>query len=229
MIGIIGAMDIETEDYKKAAENMSVRRISGIDFVTGKICGKDVVFAEGGCGKVNAAICAEAMILAFSPEIIINSGVAGGLDKRLSVADIAVANSVVQYDIDITALGEEPGLISKINKVHINCDKRACELLAAEAAAIDGTTVVVGTIATGDTFLSDDNRKRYISSQFGAVAGEMESGAIGHVCFANNVKFGIIRAISDNADGSAPKSYIAFKRTAADKTIRIVTEFIKKY
>lgn len=36
-----------------------------------------------------------------------------------------------------------------------------------------------------------------LRNEFGAICGEMEGGAIGHTCAANNVKFAVLRSISD--------------------------------
>lgn len=226
MIGIIGAMDVEIHELKKLAENPAVETISGIDFISGTILGKSAVIAKCGCGKVNAALCTEAMILKFSPEAIINTGVAGGLEKSLGIADIVVATDVVQHDYDTTPLGEPAGYISHINTVKIPCDRRICSLLTDAASILGGTKVINGIIATGDQFLNGTEQKKKIINTFGAAAGEMEGGAIGHVCYANNVPFGVIRAISDNADGSSHMDFEQFTEIAAAKTIEIIKQFI---
>lgn len=229
MIGIIGAMDIETEGFKTLMGDYTAETVSGIDFIKGKIHERDVVAAKCGCGKVNAALCAEAMILKYSPEVIINSGVAGGLSKNLCVGDVAVASDVVQHDYDTTPLGEPLGYLSKINTVKIPCDRKVCELLALAAKQLENTSVAEGTIATGDQFINGREQKDKIIHNFGAVAAEMESGAIGHVCFANGVRFGALRAISDNADGSSHIDFGKFMKIAADKSIKIIEYFIKNY
>lgn len=229
MIGIIGAMDIETDGIKQLIENCSTETISGIKFFSGEICGKDVVAAKCGAGKVNAALCAEAMILKYHPECIINSGVAGGLSKKLNVTDIAIAENVVQHDCDTTPFGEPLGFLSHINTVKIPCSEKIVKTLYDAAQKLDNTTVVCGTIATGDQFINCNEKKQKIIKNFDAVSTEMEGGAIGHVCYANGVDFGVLRAISDNADGSSHMDYREFMIAAADKSIRIIKYFIEKY
>ncbi|MBQ3471198.1 MAG: 5'-methylthioadenosine/adenosylhomocysteine nucleosidase, partial [Clostridia bacterium] len=66
-IGIIGAMDIEVQVLKNLMDSAKIEKISGIEFYSGKINGADTVVAVAGVGKVNAAVCAEAMILKYSP------------------------------------------------------------------------------------------------------------------------------------------------------------------
>ena len=229
MIGIIGAMDIEIEGLKSLIENTEAEKVSGLEFIKGKIFEKDVVIAKCGCGKVNAALCTEAMILKYNPDVIINTGVAGGLDKRLNIADIAVADFVCQHDYDTTPLGEPRGFLSQIDIIKIPCSKKVCEKLENAAKKLENTTVVTGTVASGDQFLNSMDIKNEIVAEFGAVAGEMEGGAIGHVCYANNVDFGVLRAISDNADGSSHMDFGKFTEIAAAKTISVLTDFIKEF
>ena len=229
MIGIIGAMDIEIKGLKAIIENPESEIISGLEFISGTIFGKDTVIVKCGCGKVNAALCTEAMILKYNPDVIINTGVAGGLNKNLNIADIAVADFVVQHDYDTTPLGEPLGFLSQIDIIKIPCAKKVCDTLEIAAKKLENTNVVTGTIASGDQFLNSMEQKNKIIDNFAAIAGEMEGGAIGHVCYANNVDFGVLRAISDNADGSSHMDFGKFTEIAAEKTITVLSEFIKNY
>ena len=62
-IGIIGAMQMEVDDLKAAIRDAKTERISGVEYTAGSLCGREVVVAACGIGKVFAAVCAEAMIL----------------------------------------------------------------------------------------------------------------------------------------------------------------------
>lgn len=228
MIGIIGAMAIEVDGIASAMDNMEVHEIASMKFYKGILCGKETVAAQCNPGKVNAAICTQTMIMNFSPDIIINTGVAGGVDAELGIGDVAIGTDSVQYDMDTTALGEPLGYISGINTVHIPCDKKISALLA-ECAADGGNKVKLGTIATADRFLNDEDIKKSISEKFGAIAAEMEGGAIGHTSYANSVPYGILRVISDNADGSSDMDFPTFCKIAAEKSIKICKLFAEKY
>ena len=63
MTGIIGAMKIEIEALNAQMENRQTRTVSGIEFTSGTLCGREVVTAVCGIGKVFAAMCAQTMIL----------------------------------------------------------------------------------------------------------------------------------------------------------------------
>ena len=72
--GIIGAMKVETDSLKAKVENATRETISGIEFVSGTLCGVPVVIAQCGIGKVFAAMCAQTMILRFGATRIIKIG-----------------------------------------------------------------------------------------------------------------------------------------------------------
>ncbi|MEE0968894.1 MAG: 5'-methylthioadenosine/adenosylhomocysteine nucleosidase, partial [Clostridia bacterium] len=192
-VGIIGAMKCETEALVGMLENGSSERISGVEYFIGSLKGHEVVIATCGIGKVFAAICTQTMILRYSPDIIINTGVAGTLTDRLSVCDIAVSSDVVQHDMDTSAIGDPVGLISGINIIKIPSDKALTAKVISCAEEL-GLHAESGTVASGDIFVAEEGRKRYIKEKFEAIACEMEGAGIGHVCYVNSLPFVVIRA-----------------------------------
>jgi len=224
-IGIIGAMQMEVDNLKEAMANQSTEVVSGITFVSGNIGEAEVVAAVCGVGKVFAAICAEAMILKFNPDMIINIGVAGTLTKDLSVLDVAVASDVFQHDMDTSALGDPVGLISGLNQIFFPTDEKMRTLLC-EVLKDKGIHYVIGTIATGDLFMHVPEKKVQVRQDFGAIAAEMEGGSIGHVCTVNQVPFAVLRSISDGDGGAI--DYQTFAERAAIVSIEVVLEFISR-
>lgn len=202
MIGIIGAMSVETDALKAMVEHAKKETVSGVEFVRGTIADKEVVVAQCGIGKVFAALCAEAMILRYEVTKILNVGVAGSLSPRLGLLDIAVSDAVVEHDMDTSPLGDPVGLISGINIVKIPASEPLA-LRVKEAAEAMKKHCVIGTVASGDQFIADSERKAFITKQFDAIACDMEGAAIGHVCYVNHVPFAVIRSISDNASEEA--------------------------
>ena len=226
LIGIIGAMDIEVDALISSMSSTEEKVISSVRFVKGKLFDKDVVIAKCGIGKVFAAICAQTMVLEYNPSVIINTGVAGSLEKGFEVLDVAVAKSVVQHDMDTSAIGDPKGLISGINVIYIDTCKDVSEALK-KAAQSANCNVKEGVIASGDKFMADLEEKDNINKEFGAIACEMEGASIGQVCYVNKVPFGILRTISDG-DG-AEMDYMTFAPKAAMQATEIVKEFIKIY
>lgn len=220
-IGIIGAMRVEIEALAAAMENPKTEVISGIEFRSGILCGREAVLAVCGVGKVFAALCAQTMILRYGVDAVINTGVAGTLSGELSIGDIAVAADVVQHDMDTSPLGDPVGLISGLNIVHMKTDGALADAVVSAIDRLGGKSLR-GTIATGDVFVADAAKKAYIRDTFGAVACEMEGGAIGQVCTVNEVPFVIIRAISDGGNEESPMDYPTFVKMAAARSAAVV-------
>ena len=227
MIGIICAMQAEAHVLLNNMENAKTERVSGVDFVYGTVGGLEVTVAVSGVGKVFAALCTQTMILRFSPDFIINTGVAGSLTSRLHCGDIAIATSVVQHDLDTTALGDPLGLVSGINKINFKCDAASVNTLKQIAAEQLSIECVCGVIASGDRFINSKKEKELIKRWFGAVACDMESGAIGQICFVNNIPFCIIRSISDSADSRSHMDYADFVRLAADNAAALLLSYLR--
>ena len=227
MIGIIGAMDVEVNSFKELMTDKKTETISGTEFVCGNLWGKPTVVAVSGVGKVNAAICTQTMCLKYSPEFIINSGVAGGLEKSLNICDVVVASAVIQHDIDTSPLGDPVGFISGINLVDIPANELISAKLAS-ASAENGIHTLTGKIVSGDQFINSAEKKKYLVDTFGAYACEMEAASIGHVAYKNNVPFCILRSISDNADGSSHLSYTEFVDAAAKNLVKVMKTFFEK-
>ncbi|MBQ7660693.1 MAG: 5'-methylthioadenosine/adenosylhomocysteine nucleosidase [Clostridia bacterium] len=226
MIGIICAMKIEADAIRASLIDAETQTVSGVEFVRGKLHGKDVVLAVCGIGKVFAAICTEAMILTYAPSLIINSGVAGTLSEELTIGDIAVSSALVQHDMDTSPIGDPRGLISGINKIFFEADPSAANGIERAAATV-GAHCVRGVIASGDQFMSDAAKKAWIAKEFGAIACEMEGAAVAHVAFVNSTPFVVLRAISDSATGDAQMEYPKFVAMAAARSHAILDKFIE--
>ncbi|MBE6578013.1 MAG: 5'-methylthioadenosine/adenosylhomocysteine nucleosidase [Ruminococcaceae bacterium] len=220
-IGIIGAMSVEVEALKARIEGAQKTAVSGIEFVSGSLCGKQVVVAQCGIGKVFAAICAQTMIVRFGVTHVINTGVGGTLCDDLSILDVAIADGVVQHDMDTSPLGDPVGLISGINKVVLPTSKTLASA-ASSAAEKLGITSKTGVIASGDQFISSAEKKKYIVDNFGAICCEMEGAAIGHVCYVGGVECLIVRSISDSASGEAKMEYPEMVAKAAVRSQKMV-------
>lgn len=227
MIGIIGAMQSEVDGLKSIMEQAEVKIVSSVEFVKGKISGIDIVVAQAGVGKVNAALTAQTMILVFGAERVINIGVAGGLEPSLKIGDVVVADKVCEHDMDTTALGDLPGFITGLDKVYMECDKEITELLYASSCEL-GVHTIIGTVASGDLFVSDKEQRTRIIDTFNAYAAEMEGAAIGHVCSMNNVPFCVLRAISDGANDDSSMDFPTFVKMAADRSIEIIKLMLSK-
>ena len=221
MIGIIGAMAIETDAIIAQLQGSETETVSGVRFVKGVWCGKEVVVATSGVGKVFAALAAEAMILKYQPDCIINTGVAGALAPELHLLNVVIGVDVVQHDMDTTPVGDPRGLLSGINKIELPADRSLIGRFEKAAEEL-GIPTLRGRVASGDQFIADDEKRRDIRETFGAACCEMEGASIGQVCYVNGVPFAVLRAISDGAADDAKMDYPAFAAKAAEQSIKIL-------
>ena len=213
LVGIIGAMDCEISELISNMVEVEKVVLSGSTFYKGRLANKDVVVVKSGVGKVFASIATQTLILYFGARIIINIGVAGSV-SGLKIGDIALSTGVVQHDMDTSALGDEKGLISGINKVVLEADG---ELLSVVESALKdlGFNYQKGIIASGDIFVADRALKESIRLNFNALCAEMEGASIGQTAYVNNIPFVVIRSISD--DGEHQVEFIEFAKSSAKR------------
>ncbi|MDS9472923.1 5'-methylthioadenosine/adenosylhomocysteine nucleosidase [Sporosarcina pasteurii] len=228
VIGIIGAMIEEVEILRDKMEIENTETIAGMEFYQGTLGGENIVLVQSGVGKVNAAACAQALVDHFGADYLINSGVAGGLSPDVTIGDIVISTDAVQHDFDITAFGEKPGIIARMDTSYFEADEKLIQLAQSAAEGLtDDINVYQGRIASGDQFIASPERKEWITENFSPYAVEMEGAAIAHVAFLNEVPFVIIRAISDDAGGEADVKYEDFVKVAAENASKMIEEMIK--
>jgi adenosylhomocysteine nucleosidase len=230
MIGLIGAMDEEISLFRDNMTDPETITHARMKYITGKLCDQRIVLLKSGIGKVNAAIGTQIMIDRFDIDQIVFSGLAGSLVPNLSAGDVVVANHVVQYDFDLTAFGRRVGELPDFGRM-IETDPR---LLKLACYAFDNSLkkggnsprMMVGTIVSGDRFVSDPRRIEWLQREFGAVATEMEGAAVGFTCFVNDIPFVIIRTISDSGGTEAKDEFEKYLKIASENSYRMVTDML---
>lgn len=226
-IGIIGAMEEEITNVLEDMNVVATKNALGLDFHLGTLnnSNNNIVLVRSGIGKVNAALCAQVLIDLFAVDAIINVGVAGAIDKNIKIGDIVISTDAVQHDFDTSALGDEPGVISRMDTSMFHADPMLIEA-AKKAVKGIGFPVYEGRIASGDQFVSEPALKEKIAKLFNPICCEMEGAAIAHACYLNRVPFVIIRAISDNAEEGCDVNYERFFRESAVTAGRIIKNMI---
>ncbi len=225
-IGIIAALDFEAQGLIDRMENVKKESFGGLVFYAGCLMGHPAVISVCGVGKVNAALCAQTMILRYSPYLILKTGVAGTLTEKAGIGDLVVAENVVQHDYDTTPLGDPPGYQYKNGTPYFPCDIRSREILS--LARESGMNAVYGTVASGDQFVADEKEKKRIVETFHAVSCEMEAGAVAQSCDLCSVPLVIVLSISDEADGSGPSDFLTFARESARHHIDLILRYLSQ-
>ena len=228
-IGIIGAMEVEVAILKEKMEDVRIIKKASMDFYEGILAGKKAVVVRSGIGKVNAGICAQILADVFSVDAIINTGIAGSLNKNINIGDIVLSTDVVQHDMDATGFGYRKGQIPQMPVFFFNADDNLRRLAAEECKEVNpDIQVFEGRIASGDQFVCDQDVKNRIVSEFSAYATEMEGAAIGQAAYLNEIPFLVVRAISDKADGSAQMDYSEFEKAAVDHSVRLTLNMLAR-
>ena len=224
MIGIIGAMQVEVEGLCSLIENCTTKDLFGRRFYIGTIRNKDVVVVESGVGKVNAAITTTLLCSNFDIDLIINTGVAGGLGD-VKTLDLVISDKLVYHDFDLTPIGYQKGVIPKLGKTFdtdLNV-RNICENIA----KAKGISYKVGNIASGDIFATNPNIIDGLDMDIKAI--EMEGAAIAHSAKVFNKSFIALRVISDIL-GSKNQgvSFQQVEKKAAEYAILFVFEIMDK-
>lgn len=169
------------------------RDLDGVCAHVGKIGNHDVCLLKCGIGKVNSALNAARAIRAFDPELVINSGVAGGADASMKVGSLLVATEAAYHDV-WCGPGCGYGQIQDMPQ-RFSMDASILEKCRLIPGADDFR---FGLIASGDRFISTAEEIRAIKSLYpDALACDMESASIAQVCRILNVPFIVIRVVSD--------------------------------
>ncbi|MFX0548911.1 5'-methylthioadenosine/adenosylhomocysteine nucleosidase [Hathewaya histolytica] len=227
VIGIIGAMNEETE---KLIDKMTVlRKMSkaSMTFNFGMLDNKEVVVVTCGIGKVNAAICAQILVDDFHVDYVINVGIAGGLKEEIYPGDIVIASSLIYHDFDATFFNYKLGQVPRLDVFDFKCDNTLSKYAKESANNLKTHNVYEGSIVSGDQFISSKEKLMWLSKEFNAYACEMEGASIAHVCHLNKVPFIVIRSISDNAINGTHSDYETFKYIAVDNSLLIIHNMLK--
>jgi adenosylhomocysteine nucleosidase len=225
-IGIIGAMTEEVEHIQeKMTVNQTIRH-AGIAFIIGSFCGKDIVVCKSGVGKVNAAMCTQALIGYFDVDAVVFTGVAGALDPSLDIGDIVISTDCMQHDMDVTALGFPLGIIPFQETSIFVADPLLNKVAFEASVKLFSEKAKLGRILSGDQFIADREKVTALYNDFNGVCTEMEGAATAQVCATNETAFVIIRSMSDKANGSAPDNFSEFTKQAAFHSFQIVEEML---
>lgn len=225
-IGVIFAMEEELKELLKIVTLENEYKIFDISFYECKLNDKEIVLAESGVGKVNAARCTQILIDNMKVDYVFNIGVAGSVSKSVNICDIVIGEKLVQHDFDITAFNHEKGYIPNIGGIFIESDSYLLKI--AEETKTD-TVLHKGVIASGDIFCTEEAMSKKIATKFGALCVEMEGASIAQVCYLSHIPFLVIRSISDSPNGSDNKlTYDEFLEISSKKVAKYLKNIITK-
>ncbi|MDE1262890.1 5'-methylthioadenosine/S-adenosylhomocysteine nucleosidase [Vibrio aestuarianus] len=226
-IGIIGAMEQEVAILKNAINNVQQVSKAGCTYFIGQIHGVDIVLLQSGIGKVAAAIGTTILLEEYQPDVVINTGSAGGFDASLTTGDVVISSEVRHHDADVTAFGYEMGQMAG-QPAAFKADETLMNIAEKALTQMEDKHAVRGLICTGDAFVCTAERQAFIRQHFPSViAVEMEASAVAQTCHQFNVPFVVVRAISDVADKASPMSFDEFLPLAAQSSSEMVIKMVE--
>ncbi len=191
---IVAAMEVELNALLNEISQYEEIKVKG-ETLYRFIRNNKVYYAGlGKIGKVHTAVYLTKMIESLNIERIFNIGTSGGIKEDLTTSDVIIATKVGYYDVDVTDFSYKLGQMCSCPQ-YFSCDTEYVKnnLRKSELSLKEGI------VLSGDTFM---NREKYLKSNLVRLedeifACEMESGAVGQVCYIYNIPFVVIRSISD--------------------------------
>lgn len=199
---ILGAMDIEIQEYLKHITQLKIIEWHGFSIYSGILNNRHVIIAKSGVGKVFAAMLSQHLIDAYAPNRVIFTGVAGALNPAYNIGDVVISTDCIHHDLDATALGIPRGAIPYTDYRFFEADP---DLRKAAINARIKHKIYEGRILTGDQFITGSklNSFNYLTDELKGDAIEMEGAAVAQVCTINTIPFLVVRTISDLANQHA--------------------------
>ena len=187
-IAIITAMDSEFN----AILSLYDFKLNNANIMEASAHNRTIYLIKSGIGKVNAALCAN-FAIQNGADMVLNTGLAGGISDDLNQGDVVLADKVCYHDVWCG----EPNLKGQVQDMPLFYKIGEDLLLKLQNVAKDNG-YKIGLAVTGDQFLTDVNRLMQIKEDFPeAIAVDMESAAIAQTCYVNNKPFLSLRIISD--------------------------------
>ncbi len=221
-IAVLAAMPVEFKLIWEKMQDSQEHICAGFRFWQGKLEGKDIVLGECGIGKVNAALATQILIERFSPTVVLHSGIAGGLSSEFQHTDLVVAEDLAYYDVRQEQMENVFPYCSRFKT-----NKKLTQTIV-KIAKENHQTIWQGTIVSGDSFIHDSTQKQEIQKTWNALCVDMESAAIAHTAYINNVPFAVVRCISDLANDSSEEDYKEFEQIAAEKSAELMIKVVSK-
>lgn len=226
-IAILVAMDKELSLLMHAMPEYKEEKIGENIYYRGEIGGKEVVAGKCGIGKVNSALRTAALLREVKPDLVLNSGVAGGADASMSVGSVLIADKVAYHDV-WCGPGTEYGAADGM-PVYLMPDPESLDEAKRIFSDTDGIRYVL--ICSGDKFIHLAEEVKEIKGHFPeALAVDMESASIGQTCIMAGVPFLIVRVMSDTpGSGDNLSQYKNFWGEAPSKTFDCVRRLIENH
>lgn len=173
--------------------------------IQGKV--EEIIFFQGGWGKISAAASTQYAIDHWSPNLLVNLGTCGGLAGQILRGEIILVDRTIVYDI-VEQMGDfDEHLKHYTTHLDLNWLREPYPQQVRRSLLVSADRDILS------------NQVDWLKQKFGAIAGDWESGAIAYVASRNRTRLLILRGVTDLVDENQGEAYgnLAFFQQATEK------------
>ena len=226
-IGIICAIPNELRYFNFT--EIPIQKFGERTFYKGSHDKHELILVQSGLGKVNAAVVSTLLIEKFECELLLFSGVAGGIDPGIEIGEVIIGESLIQYDYGTLKNRElltfRPGSIptgESKNELEYSLDPKIKHKIK-----VSLPNVRMGIILTGDVFLQCEETQKELFEKYGAQAIDMEGAAVAQVAEQFGIPAIVVRCLSDLAGADNQKLSSKFLNMAAKRSFNTAQRILK--
>ncbi len=226
-IGIICAIPNELRYFNFS--EIPIQKFGERTFYKGSHDKHELILVQSGLGKVNAAVVSTLLIEKFECELLLFSGVAGGIDPGIEIGEVIIGESLIQYDYGTLKNREllpfRPGSIptgESKNELEYSLDPKIKHKIK-----VSLPNVRMGIILTGDVFLQCEETQKELFEKYGAQAIDMEGAAVAQVAEQFGIPAIVVRCLSDLAGADSQKLSSKFLNMAAKRSFNTAKRILK--
>ena len=226
-IGIICAIPNELRYFNFT--EIPIQKFGERTFYKGSLDKHELILVQSGLGKVNAAVVSTLLIEKFECELLLFSGVAGGIDPGIEIGEVIIGESLIQYDYGTLKNREllpfRPGSIptgESKNELEYSLDPKIKHKIK-----VSLPNVRMGIILTGDVFLQCEETQKELFEKYGAQAIDMEGAAVAQVAEQFGIPAIVVRCLSDLAGADSQKLSSKFLNMAAKRSFNTAQRILK--
>ena len=226
-IGIICAIPNELRYFNFT--EIPIQKFGERTFYKGSHDKHELILVQSGLGKVNAAVVSTLLIEKFECELLLFSGVAGGIDPGIEIGEVIIGESLIQYDYGTLKNREllpfRPGSIptgESKNELEYSLDPKIKHKIK-----VSLPYVRMGIILTGDVFLQCEETQKELFEKYGAQAIDMEGAAVAQVAEQFGIPAIVVRCLSDLAGADSQKLSSKFLNMAAKRSFNTAQRILK--
>lgn len=225
IIGIIGAMDNEVKTIKNSFKTYEKEVVAGVKIYKAQVNDNLCILVRGGIGKANIAHATSLLLNKYKPNLVINTGIAGGLDP-LKPGDLLVAGQLTYSDVDATGFGYELGQVPGMPKYYLTDDNYVNKVK--KILNDMNISYKSGSILSADSFITKRDMLKFIPSEE-YIGIDMEGASVAQICYLYKTAFVSLRFISDSIDSKNQElEYAKFEEEASKTSAEICLNVLNR-